>query len=230
MSEADANASLPTATRLLLAIPLGISAVALAGALWFVFQDEGRIALGDRVTLHFQSACPEAAAVVQERADLIGLGQPALVAETGGFALTATLPGLPDDRTAIPALLAKPGRLTLQVGGREIADGTDISGASVALDAGGNPYARLDLNPLAATALREAIAAGGALDLRLDEAVLLHQDPAEAPAKDQMSIYPPDGEAQARMRAATDWTILLVSGALPCEVSAASVVQGQALR
>lgn len=224
MSEPSQSASLSTSARLLLAIPLGISALALGGTLWYTLHDNGRMASGERVAMHFQTACgSQAAAVVRDRAARIGLGEPVLALEAGGFALTATLPGLPGDRAAIPALLARPGTLVLSVGGAAVADAADITGAAVNLDAGGTPYAHLDLNPLAANALRAAITAGGALDLRLDDTVILHQDPAEAPSSDALSVFPTGGDALTQMRTATDWTILLGSGPLPCPVAAGEV-------
>lgn len=225
MSSSDAPAA-SSRLRAFMAIPLVLAAAALIGALWVLFKlQQGRPAAGDRVALHFQTECaPRAAEVLRKRADAIGLGEPVVAEEPGGLLLTATLPGLPDDRTAIPALLAAPGRLELRLNGSALATEEDVVQTAINMDAGGTPYMELTLNGLAVKEIHEAATSGAALEVALDGAVLLSED-AGALRDDKLRLFPSQGTPAERMRAAVDWTILLGSGPLPCAVAVGPVAE-----
>lgn len=204
--------------RHLMAIPLVISVLAMAGALYLVFLSPAeRPASGERLTLRFQSTCaPEAGAVIEARARAIGLGDPVLRTRPDEIELEATLPGLPDDRTAIPALLARPGHLELRVGDTLVATEADINGQpEINLDMKGAPYASL---PLMTAASKRFAEAAGPVRLTLDGEVLL-DEPGSAPlTEDQIRVTPRGQDAAEKMRRAVDWSIVLGSGPLPCPV------------
>lgn len=206
------------AKRALMAIPLVISVLALGVALYLAFlAPKERAATGARATLRFQTACPaEAGAVILKRAAAIGLGEPALRTTADGLELDATLPGLPDDRTAIPALLARPGKLELRVGDTIVATEADLgAGVELNMDLKGEPYAAI---PLMAGAGKRFAAASGPVKMTLDGELLL-DEPGNAPLKDDRLRASPQGKDNAeKMRRAADWGIVLDSGPLPCPV------------
>lgn len=224
MSDSEPLPRTPPRMRALMAIPLVFAAVALVGAL-IVFRhlSVDRPASGARVVLTFAGACvPEARDVIYQRVDLIGLGQPDLATQDGALVLTATLPGLPDDDTAIPALLTRRGALRITAKDEALATELDVASATVNLDTSGAPYASVKLIPSAAARITEALRAGEALDVTLDGALIVHQEGGDLEG-DQLSLSPTEGDPRARMRQAADWAILLSSGALPCDLTVTSV-------
>lgn len=224
MSEPESTPGTPSRIRALMAIPLVFSAIALVGAL-YVFRhiNQQHAASGERLTLRLEGTCAaEARDVVYRRAELIGLGEPALQVEAAAVVLTATMPGLPDDRQAIPALLARRGDLQISAAAGPLATADDVASATVNLDTSGQPYAEVALNPLAAARISEALRAGASLDVALDGAVIVHQEGGDLEG-DKLILSPPDGEPRARMRQAADWAILLSAGSMPCALTVASV-------
>lgn len=210
--------------RLLFAIPLVVSGAALVGTLWFLNRDTGRTATGDRVRIHLQSACLERTErVVRARIDSLGLPAPELVAAGDGLDLTLTLPGLPDDRTAIPALLTAPGRLSVRVSDQEVATEGDVAGTGINLGPGGDPYLELAFQAMAVTALREASASGAPMTLLLDGRVMAEGVGADQIEDQKLAVYPADAGPQERMRLAADWSLILNSGPHGCPVVATTV-------
>lgn len=223
---APAPAARPGWLRPLMALPLLVSTGALIAALVLAFRvDAPRVASGERLTLHFASDCPaESAAVLRSRIDQIGLGDPEVRTGDGEVTVTATLPGLPDDREAIPALLSRPGHLSLVIGGQEVASEADLAGTpALNVDTRGMPYATLRFQPAAAGRAEQALNAGGPLLLHLDEELLLSQDPGRPLDKDRLPVQPDAGTPQERMRAAADWAIVLGSGPHRCPLRLRSV-------
>lgn len=220
----EATPTTPSRLRAWMAVPLALSALALGGALWAVLKlDQGRPATGERVTLTLATECaPAAKRVLERRVSAIGLGDPVLAEAPGGLRLTATLPGLPDDRSAIPALLTRPGRLGVSAAGRPVADQDDVVATALNLDMKGSPYAEVQLNGLAVADLREATKEGGRIEVTLDGAVLLSED-VGALRDDRLRLVPAEGGPGEKMRAVADWSILLGSGALPCAVTLSSL-------
>ncbi|MEN9786448.1 MAG: hypothetical protein RLZZ299_1712 [Pseudomonadota bacterium] len=84
-----------------------------AGWFWTVERTEGT-ASGPPMRLRVEAGCAEGAEAVRRRARELGILEPS----SGGGAvssveLTVRAPGMPDDRTHLPAMLAAPGRLAL---------------------------------------------------------------------------------------------------------------------
>ena len=224
MSDSEQTPSTPHRMRALMAIPLIFAAIALVGAL-VVYRHLSveRSASGARVTLRFEGACvPEARDIIYQRVDMVGLGEPDLGLDGAALVLTATMPGLPDDATAIPALLTRRGALEIRSGDQALAGPLDVASASVNLDTSGAPYASVKLLPSAAARVTAALRAGSALDVLLDGAVIVHQEGGDLEG-DQLTLTPSDGDPRARMRQAADWAILLSSGALPCDLTVTTV-------
>ena len=211
--------------RLLMAVPLLISTLLLVAALTVVFLLGGdRAPTGERLEVRFAASCPEtAAAIIRARADLIGLGAPSVEATADGVRLVATMPGLPDDATAIPALLARRGALEVTVGDAVVATQDDVLTAEVNLDTSGVPYTAFRLSPAAVA----RVTGEGAMVVRLDDEVLLEQEVAGL-AEDAIRSVPTGADMPSRMRAATDRSILLDSGAHSCDVEVAAVAAAPA--
>lgn len=216
-------------TRALMAIPLSLSVLVLIGALYLAFRlQHGPPAAGDRVRMSLSTTCAAGArGVIAHRAEAIGLGTVQISEEEGGLSVVATLPGLPDDRSAIPALLTKPGHFEIHAAGRTVATESDVAGTALNMDAGGSPYAEITLNGLAFEELREAAAGGGVIEALLDGETLLSEDAGQL-RDARIRIFPKPEDPAARMRAAVDLTVLLPSGALPCPVQVTRVVDAPA--
>ena len=186
-----------------------------------VFGAPDRTASGDRVTLRFKTDCADQAAVIlRHRADLIGLGDPVLQIEPDAVLFELTLPGLPDDHSAIPALLARPGKLVLSVAGQTVATEEDLGGkTALNLDSANKPYAQIPLTDAAAKRYDDAVAGGAGMELRLDDELLMRQDPAPRLEDGVLRPSPPPASASEEMRTAADWTIVIGGGAMPCPVA-----------
>lgn len=224
----DTPARSPKA-RALMAVPLSLSILALIGALYLAFRlQHGPAPAGERVRISLATTCAAAAhAVIAHRAEAIGLGDLQITEEPGGLSVVATLPGLSDDRVAIPALLTKTGHFELHAGGRTVATESDVAGTALNMDAGGSPYAEITLNGLAFAELSEAAAKGGTIEATLDGATLLSEDAGQL-RDARIRIFPSPEDPAARMRAAVDLTVLLASGAMPCQVRVDQVASAPA--
>ena len=190
------------------------------GALVFAAW-RGGTAAGDRVTMRLSGDCAAAGGpVVLARAEAIGLGQPTMTVEAGTISLTATLPGLPDDHQAVPALLVRPGRFEAIGNSGPVLSNALLSDAQIRLDESGLPYTWVGLRPeglRAMKALREADPEGE-LQLQID-----HERPTPRPndidlEDDGLRVLTSDGPTERRMREAADRAILLENPLLDCEL------------
>ncbi len=235
MSQDTSNPSPPTPgpapsrLRAYMAAPLALSALALVGAVWAVFKfDQGRPAAGERVVMTMETACASnAAPVLKRRVEAVGLGDPILEEAPPGLRLTATLPGLPDDRAAIPALLLAPGKMEVHAAGRTVGTHEDVTGTALNMDASGSPYAEIALNGLALAELREATKVDPTFELVFDGQTILRTE-VGAIRDELIRVTPEGGSPGAAMRKVADWTILLSAGALPCEVTLAEITAATA--
>jgi hypothetical protein len=217
----------PRGVSALLGLPaiLGVALLlAVAGLAWQMNQPG--TAGGARVRVRFPADCAaQAAPVLLDRARDIGLGQPELAVEDGAVVLTATLPGLGDDRSAIPALLARPGSLRIDAKDGPVATEADLADASFDLDEGGTPITRLRLLPPARQRIAALLEAdpGGALRIAVDGEQLPDRPNSIGLEDDQLRLPSGDGDNRERARRAADRAISLSSGPLPCALGPATV-------
>lgn len=216
----DAPTPAPSKLRAYMAAPLALSALALLGALWVMFKlQNGRPPAGERVTMSLVTSCAaQSGPVILRRAETVGLGDPVSTPTAEGLSLTVTLPGLPDDRTAIPALLLAPGHLEIHAAGRTVATEEDVTGTALNMDAGGSPYAELSLNGLAMAELREATKDESGFEVLMDGVSILKEEKGSV-RDEKLRLTPERAPPGMQMRTVVDWTILLGSGALPCPVT-----------
>lgn len=209
-------AAAPVVFALLLLV--GGGTVVLLGTL-------GGEARGERLEVRFGVPCASgsgepvraAAELLAARAESIGLGEPIWSVSGDEITLVATMPGLPDDATAMPTLLARQGALAILRGDEVLAGRGDLEQVALRLDDAGLPVADLLLSSGAADRLREAIAADpdGELAVTVDGQAPTRR-PNSLPLKGNHLLLPGEGATAARMRAATDHAIVLGQGPLPC--------------
>ncbi len=219
---ADSPLALPPrseAFRRFMAAPLFFAlALMLATGLLAVLAWRGGAAVGERVDLVFEG-CPEARPLLLARAEAIGLGEPLLDTDGDRSTLRVTLPGLEDDRVAVPALLLRPGRLRLLAQGAPLAQDSDLTVAQVRLDESGMAYTWIELEAEALTRITEAVAADpeGFIDIEMDGEIVARRPNFREVADGGIRIID-EGEqpARDRMRRAVDRAILLTDGPLPC--------------
>jgi hypothetical protein len=206
-----------TAAPLIFALLMMLATGALAALVV-----RGGQAAGPRAVLAFTGECAAVAApVLAARAAAIGLGDPVQSVGAGRLELTATLPGLPDDLTHIPALLARPGRLRIGPAEAPLATEADIAGAEVRLDEGGLPYAWVTLKPEAAGRVDAAFAAahGDSTPITIDGVVVADR-PNNALEQSGLRIITQVAmPSRERMRVAADQAIILSHGPVPCVLS-----------
>jgi hypothetical protein len=203
----------------ILAVLFVVSIATLALLTW-----RGGRAGGDRVAMTFVAACPVDTwqLLVAARARDIGLGDPDVRSDGASVTLTATLPGLADDRTAIPALLAREGKLEMRLEERVLATRSDLVSAVPSVDEAGQPYALLVFTTDAAARIAEA---GDGHDMT----TLVDGEPRAAwmstDTLKTQSVRLLEGGAdnRERMRRAADDAIVLSHGPLPCAVRPESV-------
>lgn len=187
----------------------------------------GGTAAGDRVVMRFSGDCAAAGApVVLARAEAIGLGEPALAVEGRVVSLTATLPGLPDDRSAVPALLARSGRFEATGATGRVLSNAELASAQIRLDESGLPYTWIGLRPTGVEAMKALRAADptGSMQLRID-----HEQPTPRPndidlEDDGLRVLTSEGPTDRRMREAADRAILIEAPMLDCDLIVQDVV------
>lgn len=195
----------------------------------------GGTAEGERLQIQLQTACGDQAhGVVQARIERIGLGEPQLSADPDGLRLVATMPGLPDDRSLVPALLAQPGHLQVIDGASNIvlATHTEVIDAGLQLDESGLPLTLVEFGPDAMKRLAEATEGAPDSHLRIEfDGENLGERPNTPPLVDgELRLPSGEGLTKLRMRRAADRAILLQSGPLPCPVQVGAVALAAADR
>lgn len=193
-------AELPIPRRAaIFAAPIAVGTLVLgAGLAWIIaVQFTTGTAHGPRVRTTVQAAC-DAAPVLRARLDDFGL-----TPELSGSDLTFSLPGLPDDRTHMAAVLAQPGRLA--VNGATMVP--NHAGVQISLQGGAVTLLTLDTAP-------EADAA-----VLLDDQVMevVQQNGGEL----QLAAWA-DNSSDA-LRTATDRSVIL-RHPLPCAVTLTPLV------
>jgi len=211
-------------------IAFGLFLAINVGALFLLGHLGGRPA-GTRLSIRFTTSCgTQALPVLQARAERIGLGTPEWTTDPQGIGLVATMPGLDDDATAIPALLARRGLLEVRHGDTVLATQADLTKPTLELDPAGMPYDQLTFQPEVGEALTQAVAGDpkGELVFVLDGEELARRPNSIQVEGYQLKVIAGEGKTRLRMRRATDRVILLGTGPLPCEVQVGNVAPAPA--
>ena len=225
----DARPPSSPAVMLFRAAPV-ILAVLFVGSIasLLLLSWRGGTAAGDRVAMTFAGECPVDAwqPLLGDRARAIGLGEPEVRSDGAAVTLTATLPGLPDDRTAIPALLARRGTLEMRLDEKALASRSDLVTAVPSVDEAGQPYARLTFTPEAAARIAEA-GDGHDMTTLIDgepRATWLSADTLETHT---VRLLEGGADNRERMRRAADDAIVLSHGPLPCALRLDSIADAR---
>jgi hypothetical protein len=200
------------------------SILALSASSLFIMGWLGGTASGDRVVIKVQSACSvEWAERLEARGLSIGLGDPQILVEHDTVSYSVTLPGKPDDHTAMPALLTKTGKLEVFKAnehgtgplGEALATTEDIIMVVFSLDARGHPYVDVDVQPHAAARFQ-----GDPQKLLyfLDGQLVDHWPGLMPFEGNTIRLQPRGASKRDNMREAVDWNIVLRDGPAPCEV------------
>ncbi|MCB9793784.1 MAG: hypothetical protein H6741_13780 [Alphaproteobacteria bacterium] len=210
-------------------ILIGVVLTVMIGALWLASR-QSRPATGEPAVITVRSACSaEWVEVLRARAEMIGIGELQVAEEGGDAVLRGVMPGLPDDLTAVPALLTAMGRFEVyaadaadaEPAGAPLLGRQDIEEVVFQLDITGHPYAQLDLLPTSAA--RAAEGAPEYLLYVLDGVVIDAWE--EGPYRGEALELQPELEtSREEIRVATDWTILLGGPEGPCAVSSVEAV------
>ncbi len=213
--------ALPAAMGVLLTLAVG--GLAIAG--WI-----GREPEGERLTVTFTSDCAaQWESVVAARVSDIGLGDPELHTEGEHLVLTATFPGLDDDREAIPALLIQPGTLAVYAAGEDggptgevLATERDITSVALQLDLRVRALVEVTLEQEARDRVHEASRAGPVVYL-IDGEVVETWDDRRGLKGMNIDLQPERETLAQEIRAATDWSIILRSGPGPCPAQVTAI-------
>ncbi|MCK6507258.1 hypothetical protein L6R53_28445 [Myxococcota bacterium] len=186
----------------------------------------GGQAEGERLRMVWQAPCAaQAEPVMRERGTSLGLGDPRWSVEDEQITLVATMPGLEDDRSAVPALLARPGLLEVRLGDQVLATHRDLASARLELDDAGMPVTQLTLQPEVGQRVADAVEAAQDSELVfiLDGEELARRPNTIRVVDHQLKVIAGEGTTRVRMRRATDRAILLDHGALDCAPALRSV-------
>jgi len=206
---------------------LAAVAVVLAYVVILALGIIGRPAEGPRVRMAF-TGCDEAQAIVRERAEAMGLGDPVLEDTPAGFALTATMPADPPAAREIPDTLAATGHFEIHAGqtpdGERLADGTGVSAAVLRLDFTATPRTGVELKPEATQRIQAFADAhpDDPISFWLDGVKVGDRkvDPKEA--LDRLDLVPNTGHRDESIRRAAAWSMELEHGPLPCALTVQS--------
>lgn len=207
------------AAPLIVATLMMLATVTLAALAWF-----GGTADGERVTIRLAGTCAaESLPHVKERATSLGLGDPEFRQEPDAIVVTATLPGLEDDATAIPALLARRGWLEVRQGDTVVLDSDSVIEANIRLDEGGAAYTWLDIRKEAVGPFQAVLDADihGELTFHVDDELAAVRPNTRGVKDDGLRVVSPgDMKPGVRMKKAADISIVLTHGPLQCALDA----------
>ncbi len=163
--------------------------------------------------------CPAAAETVRVRLEDMGYTAVAAAAPDG-FAFTFDGPSDPAVQASLPVDLARPGHFEVRGDDEVLADGAELTEASVRLDAMMVPSTLGYLDPAATervwTWVRDH--REGALAYYLDGERIGGQANV-AVTRGEIEIAPPIDDPQLRLRATAAWSVLIGHPPLPCPVS-----------
>ena len=214
------------AASMFMAAPIVFASILmLAIAILAVLALRGGTASGERVQMIFTAECMSTAApLIMARVEELGLGQPESTQQGNRFELTATLPGLENDRQHIPRLLSQQGRLQVLDGENQLASEADIKTVSLDLDESGMPIVKIVFDPTVHQRLAKHIDENPRDELIIQiDATDQIERPNSAKLGDELRLLAQTGDTRAQMKQSADRTIVLNHGPMDCEVVVESV-------
>lgn len=197
-----------------------VAYVGMAVLGWF-----GHPASGDVVAITFTTACDEAEALVRARVDGMGLGDPTYADVPGGFEVTARLPADDKVAAAIPATLARPGRVEIVAdSGEVLVRPEQIDTAQLRLGTRG-PVVGVQLDRDATRALRSHMEAhpDGRIRVLLDGEAVDDRKNVPAEPRGNVEVIPPGKDETEMLGLAAEWALVIEHGPMPCDVAVAGV-------
>lgn len=220
----------PRSAVMFMAAPVILGLLLLiAGGLVFVLGLLGGKASGPRLEVRMATSCPQqVASIAVARAKDVGMGDPVVTVDDGVVDFVATMPGLDDDRTAMPRLLSRGGHLRITPHGSDevLATEADIKSVDLRLDEAGIPYAHVLFDPAATERLAKTTRAHpeGSLDIAVDDdPVIVRPNRSRSLDDGELRIVNDQRLPKDRMRLATDTVIVLRHPPMPCDVKVLSV-------
>ena len=213
-------ASMFMAAPIVFASILMLAIAVLAFLAW-----RGGTASGARVQIRFSADCmTDAAPMILARVEELGLGAPQSQLSESALELTATLPGLENDREDIPRLLSQRGTLRVLDEETELATEEDIKSVSLDLDETGMPIVKVVFDPTVHQALAKHIDENPReeLTIAIDKADQIVR-PNSAKLGEDLRLVAQGGDTRAQMKKSADRTIVLNHGPIACEVTVESV-------
>jgi len=203
-----------------------LGAIGLAFIALIVMVRTGGVADGPRIQATLQTLCPaDAMPVLTGRMNAIGLGTPTATEQASSVVLTANLPSNEVDHETIPRMLARAGLLQLRgKNGDILGDNQNVTGAGVELDNAGMPTTLVELDLQARDALSGAVESNGPVTAHFDGELVATFSRLPDLEDGYLELPSGQGATAIRMRVATDRSILLGSGPLPCKTDVVEVV------
>jgi hypothetical protein len=212
----------PKAASLFMAAPIVFAGILMVSVALLAFLAwRGGAVKGERVNMQFSSSCmDEAAPIIIARAEEIGLGKIVTTHQSEQLTLTATLPGLSNDKEDIPKLLSRRGTLSILSGQTLMASEKDLKEVSLELDESGLPIVKLTFKTQIHEKLVEHIDSNpsGELTVQMDESDTISR-PNTAKLKDEFRLISKGIDGRAQMKQSADRAILLQHGPIPCSVN-----------
>ncbi len=208
----------PRAGCVLLLLPVVAVFLTFLAYAWLLWSGwNGRPATGPEVQFAF-AGCPEAAPVVVDRLDDMGLGRPEVRPAPDGFALTVRLPAPDTDPAALASTLATVGRFEMRDGDEVLATHDDIAYAGVRLDVTMSPSTLVVLRPEGRDRVyaRMREQPGGSTAMVLDGEEVWRFSNRRPTMNGEFEIPPDAANDRARMELAAARGIVLNHGPLPC--------------
>lgn len=205
---------------LVLAPVVGVFLVGLAYVVIGSLGLAGRSAQGAAVTWRFDG-CHDARPFLEAR--LADVGLPAEWSDApGGYAVKTQLTGDEAVDRALPETLVRRSKLEVYGGDAVLLDSADVTEASVRMDVFMVPYVLLSLDEGAAQRVKQHVRADpeGRLSFVVDGRTIGWQSNRNPVEVGSLEInLELDGDEQARMQAAAEWSVVLDHGPLPCTVN-----------
>jgi preprotein translocase subunit SecD len=215
-----------------MAVPIVFGGLLMVAVLSLVVisQFEGCV-YGDRMQLQLQSTCAEnASAVISERMEMMGLGDPEIQVNGEQIAITATFPGYSEtEMQTIPETLAATGDLELFSNEERMLQREEIEEASLDQDESGMPIVNLVLSEDAASRISAEIDARpeSTMQFVLDGEFLVNRPNTRRLDGREIRVLVDHGDTESRMQQMADLNILLNTASMPCAVSVQSVSKAE---
>ena len=184
---------------------------------------KGGTASGPLVRFSLQGTCAKQAQSFIDSRMAVVLGKSYSGSQLTGDKITiqTQLPDLPGIADSFPRLISRVGNLEIRDGTTVLAERSDMESAQIALDESGMPYVSIKFKSEIHKQIQAHVEKkpDGHLDIYLDGTFAVKRPNSAKVPDDEFKIISEVGDARAMMLTATNRSILLKHGPLPCELS-----------